>query len=103
MEKTCIRYYSFTNGFMDMLVYVDEEHTQAALECLERGFKGFYENDCYDLCVGDCVEGQLNKMNIPFIIEYPELDEDGDPVEEWEEFVQAEFHSGKYNVVAKHY
>ena len=103
MLKTCIYYYSFMNDFMQLLLYVEEEHTQAALECLERGFDDFYDEECA-YCFGDCVEYRLSELNIPYIIEYPEYDEeDGDPTDEWYEHVEEVTNSKTYNVVTQNY
>ena len=63
-----IRWYSWSNDWMDCVVLVRQEDRSRAIDAITAGINQFWEES--DLCYGDCIEAALKEKNIPYSIEY---------------------------------
>ena len=73
---TAIRYYSFTNPWIDFMVTVLNDDVKRATEIIQNAMDMYwdYEYECY----GDAVEGQLAENKIPYFIQYIPWDHEND-------------------------
>lgn len=73
---TGIRYFSFTNYWIDFLVTVLDTDVEKAKAIIENAMDMYwdYEYECY----GDAVEDQLSRNGIPYFIQYIPWDHEND-------------------------
>lgn len=79
-----LRWWSWMNPEMDLVVLVKEKDRSVAEKAISKGVADFWEDD--DLAYGDCIELALKRENIPFVIEY---EEDHGNDEAWERHLNA--------------
>lgn len=73
---TGIRYFSFTNLWIDYIVIVLNDDVERAKEVIQNAMDMYW--DCEYECYGDAVECQLVENGIPYFIQYIPWDHEND-------------------------
>lgn len=99
----CIRFCSLMNLFIDLLLFINEDDVDEAIECLNKGLDDFYDSDSDDGW-GSRIEWHLTRKGIPYCIEYGEETPDGmDTTQAWYDYVDEIETSGKFKFEETYY
>lgn len=84
-----LRYFSWTNDFIDFVVFVCEDDAEKTKQAIVEAMDEFWDSD--DLCFGDCVYWQLKEHGIlPYRDIYIEQDDEGEcDNDQWEAYLES--------------
>lgn len=84
-----VRWFSLLNPEMDCVVYVPEQTAETARKKIKTAMDEWWDNDA-GLGYGDAIELALNSANIPYVILYPEWNDDETAcVAEWDNWADS--------------
>lgn len=85
--ESIIYFSSEINPWMQCLVYVDTQNAEKAHEAVKRGVERWHADEC--LTYGECIEQELSEMEIPFLIEFCDYDNENDePTDLWNKHIE---------------
>ena len=88
MDRTVgLRWFSFSNSWMDCLVLVNGAHKETAAKVIIDAMDAWSDDpDWNDTCYGDCIDIFLNERGIPHVMDFCDADADVYPEreEQWE-------------------
>ena len=87
-EQVAVHYAAHTSDWIECFAFTSEENAQEVGEAVRRAMNEYWGSD--DLCYGDILEYELEKIGLPFKLVLCDFDEMTDaPTAEWGAFSAA--------------